>query len=73
MADRLYLLPDEAAARLGKSGDYWRRKAKADLVPHVRVGRTIGFTEADIDAILNAAHRRGKDPLRDDAISRGSK
>lgn len=65
MAD--VLTPDELAARLGKSADYWLREARAKRVPHRRLGRDIRFTEADVDAILTAALVRTVDPLRDDA------
>lgn len=47
--------PDELADRIGKSGDYWTKAARAKRVPHRRLGRSIRFTEDDVTAILAAA------------------
>lgn len=49
------LTPDELAERIGKSGDYWTKAARAKRVPHRRLGRSIRFTEDDVVAILEAA------------------
>lgn len=62
MAD--FLTPSDLAARLGKSADYWSRQARAKRIPHVRLGRDIRFTEADVQAILTAAHVAPTDPLK---------
>jgi len=65
-----YITPAQLVGRLGKSADYWVRKAKTGEVPHRRIGRTIGFTEDDVRAILDAAYRPARDPLRDDLAPR---
>lgn len=49
------LTVDEVVERLGKSRDYWLRKARARQVPHVRIGRDVKFTEADVAAIVAAS------------------
>lgn len=43
------------AAILGKSADYWTKEARARRVPHRRIGRSIRFTQDDIDQIVAAA------------------
>lgn len=49
------LTPRDLAARLGKTADYWQRKAARREIPHRRIGRDVRFTEADVDAILAAS------------------
>lgn len=55
--------PEALAERLGKSEDYWKRAARRREVPHVRLGRTIRFTDDDVAAIVAAAHVDVDDPL----------
>lgn len=62
MSDTL-LSPADLAERLGKSADYWYRKAARREVPHRRLGRTVRFTEEDVAAILDAALVTPTDPL----------
>lgn len=57
------LTPAEVAERLGKSADYWLRKASRKEVPHVRLGRSVRFTEEDVAEIVARAHVRPADPL----------
>lgn len=63
MSDAL-LSPAEVAARLGKSADFWLRKARRREVPHRRIGRTVAFTEADVESILAASQVTPLDPMR---------
>lgn len=39
---------------LGKTADYWTKAARARRVPHHRIGRSIRFTQGDVDQILAA-------------------
>lgn len=57
------LSPGDLAERIGKSADYWLRKARAKQVPHRRIGRSVRFTEDDVQAILAAALVTPNDPL----------
>lgn len=58
------LTPAQVAERLGKSADYWLRRARRREVPHRRIGRTVSFSEADVEAILSAAQVEALDPMR---------
>ena len=58
------LTPEQVADRLGKSADYWARQARRKGAPHVRLGRSIRFTEADVAEIVRRAHVDVADPLR---------
>jgi excisionase family DNA binding protein len=59
MTTRLYT-PAEAAERLGKSGDFWARKARSRQVDHVRIGSSIRFTNEQIEAIIASATVRAE-------------
>jgi hypothetical protein len=58
------MTPEELAARLGKSADFWKKAARAGRVPHRRIGRSIAFTEEDAAQILENAKVEVVDPLR---------
>ena len=45
---------EQVAARYDKSKDYVQRKARAGTWPHLRIGRSICFTEAHVAAIEGA-------------------
>ena len=42
---------EQVAARYDKSKDYVQRKARSGTWPHLRIGRSICFTEAHVAAI----------------------
>lgn len=42
---------DAAAAQLGMSGEWLRKRVKADNLPHQKYGRSIRFTDEQIAAI----------------------
>ncbi|MCL1871032.1 MAG: helix-turn-helix domain-containing protein [Promicromonosporaceae bacterium] len=49
------LTPDQVADRwLGKTGTYWTRKARAQQIGHVKIGASIRFTTAHIQAYIDA-------------------
>lgn len=54
----------EVAQRLGKSSDYWSRRAARREVPHTRIGRSVRWSEQDVADILAAARVDPIDPLR---------
>lgn len=55
MSDQKVLLTTaEAAARLHVSPSWLKRRAAAGTVPHVRLGRSVRFSEADISAIIES-------------------
>lgn len=56
--------PADVATRLGKSANYWLRKARRKEVPHRRIGQSVMFTEADVEQILAASYVEPVDPLR---------
>lgn len=64
------LLTDEqTAARLGRSKEWVQRQARKGLIGHTRIGKSYGFTEADIRNYL-AANR--KEPTTAPAPRRAS-
>lgn len=58
------LTPAEVAGRLGKTAEWWRKQAKAKRIPHHRLGRTVAFTEDDLEEILAQSKVAPFDPLR---------
>lgn len=52
-----WLSVEDAAARLNVGKKWLANQARADLVPHRRLGRSIRFTEADLQAIEESAAR----------------
>lgn len=54
VVDRL-LTPVDMSERLGHSAWWWRNEARARRVPHVRMGRVVGWTEEQVAQIV-AAH-----------------
>lgn len=51
------LTPAEVAKRLGKSTRWVHDAAAADRIGHVRIGRTLRFTVADLTEYVTAQHR----------------
>jgi excisionase family DNA binding protein len=47
------------AKRMNVSKSWIYRKAKAGIIPHVRIGRTIRFIEKDLEAWINAHKVKG--------------
>jgi len=52
--------PDDVAAKLGKTADYWLRQARAGKIPHRRIGASIRFTASDVTAYVES---KKVDPL----------
>lgn len=69
----MLLTADDLAGRLGKTGDYWLRQARARKVPHRRIGASILWAPADVDAILADAYQEPVDPLRSVVSKRRTK
>lgn len=56
------------AAELLNVGEWWlNNEAKAARVPHVKLGRTRGFTRAHVDEILAAAEQKPSEPKKPSA------
>ncbi|WTW98181.1 hypothetical protein OG216_34745 [Streptomycetaceae bacterium NBC_01309] len=53
----LLLTPDEAGARVRRSGGWMRRKAAAGEIPCTVLGRTILFSDTDLDDLVVMHHR----------------
>lgn len=49
----------DVAKRMNVSKSWIYRKAKAGIIPHVRIGRTIRFIEKDLEAWINAHKVKG--------------
>lgn len=48
------LTADDVAQRLGKTADYWLRKARKGEIPHRKIGRSRMWTEKDIEVFLES-------------------
>lgn len=53
----LLLTPDEAGALVRRSGGWMRRKAAAGDIPCTVLGRTILFSDTDLDDLVIMHHR----------------
>lgn len=57
------MTPAEFGARIRKSGDWVLRNYRNEAIPHRKIGRSIGFTEEDYAAYLEAK-RVAPTPMR---------
>jgi excisionase family DNA binding protein len=55
----------EAAAELGISAVSVRRKVRAEILPHRRIGGLIRFTPEDLTAYLEAAKVPARKPAKE--------
>lgn len=53
----LLLTPDEAGALVLRSGGWMRRKAAAGEIPCTVLGRTVLFSDTDLDDLVIMHHR----------------
>lgn len=53
------LIIHDVAKRMNTSKSWVYRKAKAGIIPHVRIGGMIRFIEKDIEAWINAHKVKG--------------
>lgn len=60
----------EVADLLGKTPAWWLAQARQKKVPHRRIGRSVLFTEDDIDEYLATSRVTPIDPLQSAVPSR---
>lgn len=69
MSEHLLTVAD-VAKRLGKSERWVKRAANAGTIGHVRIGRDLRFTEDDVQAFIQAAHRAPTPPDPAEVVAR---
>jgi len=52
--ERQTLKVNDVAKKMNTSNSWVYKKAKAGIIPHVRIGGTIRFVEKDLEAWINA-------------------
>lgn len=55
--EKMFFTVDEAAIRLGVSPGWIYERTRRKLIPHRKLGKFVRFTEADLQAISDAAAR----------------
>jgi hypothetical protein len=75
-AETVYYTAEQAAARLGKTRNWMMTKARRQLIPHSRVGRTPMWTDEHLAEIVRMGERRprlvAKAALQRSAAAKGA-
>ncbi|HEY3867613.1 MAG TPA: helix-turn-helix domain-containing protein [Actinocrinis sp.] len=68
----LFYTPQQASKRLGKrddgkpikSANWLKDQVRASKIPHTKLGKTIAFSQRDLDELVELLHRVPRNKLR---------